>query len=243
VTRQKQPTRQGAGTTLFSFPEGKKSMSPDQRRVSDSFGLYVVLTNPVRGYEYLTHVCAELQLPFVQLRMKDVPEYRVLRTAEKLRKITERTPTKLIINDFPRVARDCAADGVHCGQDDLQFDRVRAVVGSEMIVGLSTHNPEQTEKACGMNPEYIGIGPVYATPTKKIADPVIGIDGMKAMLEKATVPAVCIGGITGKNLPDVLKAGAKNFCMVRPICESQEPEKTIREILRVYADCMSGITG
>ncbi len=204
--------------------------------VSDNFGFYAILTNPRRGYEYVTSVCVEYELPFVQLRMKEEKEYTVLRTAEKLRYITEQTNTRLIINDYVRVALDCAADGVHVGQDDMPFDEVKALVGPDMIVGLSTHNPDQTEKACEKEPDYIGIGPVYATPTKKIADPVLGLDGMKEMLEKATVPAVCIGGISLERLPDVLEAGAKNFCLVRPICEADDPGKVIKKVLQIYKE-------
>jgi thiamine-phosphate pyrophosphorylase len=83
------------------------------------------------------------------------------------------------------------------------------------------------------------VGPVYATPTKKTPDPVIGIDGMKKMLAQATVPAVAIGGITLENLPLVLSAGAKNFCMVRPITTAHEPEKVLRKILMVCRDFVS----
>lgn len=209
-------------------------MDDKKQPLSDNFGFYAILTNPVKGYEYLTNVCVEKELPFVQLRMKEVSEYEVLKTAEKLRYITENSATRLIINDYPRVAVDSAANGVHVGQDDMPYDEVLEIVGPDMIIGVSTHNPDQTKKACEKQPDYIGIGPVYETPTKKIPDPVIGLDVMKEMIDKATVPAVCIGGISLERLPDVLKAGAKNFCIVRPVCESKEPAKVIRKILDTY---------
>ncbi len=204
--------------------------------ISDNFGFYAILTNPRRGYEYVANVCVEYEIPFVQLRMKEATEYTVLRMAEKLRYITEQTATRLIINDYVRVALDCAADGVHVGQDDMPFEEVKDLIGVDMIVGLSTHNPGQTEEACEKKPDYIGIGPVYATPTKKIADPVLGLDGMKEMLDKATVPAVCIGGISLEKLPDVLEAGAKNFCLVRPVCGSDDPGKVIKKVLEIYRE-------
>ncbi len=209
-------------------------MAAEKLRIKDNFGLYIILTSPVRGYEYCTNVCVEYELPFIQLRMKEHSEYRALRVAEKLRYITENSATRLIINDYPRVARDCAADGVHVGQEDMPFDEVKALVGPEMLVGLSTHNPAQTGEACEKMPDYIGIGPVYATPTKKVPDPALGLDGMKEMLAKATVPAVCIGGISLERLPDVLNAGAKNFCMVRPVCEAANPAGVIKRILDIY---------
>jgi thiamine-phosphate pyrophosphorylase len=204
--------------------------------VPDNFGLYSILTNPKRGYDYTTHILVDYEVPFIQLRIKDTTEYKVLRIAEKLRTITEGTSSRLIINDYPRVALDSGADGVHIGQDDMPFEQVREMVGPDILIGLSTHNTDQTVDACKKMPDYIGIGPVYATPTKKIPDPVLGIDGMKKMLDKATVPAVCIGGISLERLSEVLKAGAKNFCMVRPVCEADDPGKVAKNIIKVFND-------
>ena len=208
-------------------------MSP---KVADNFGFYAILTNPKRGYEYLAHVCVELEIPLLQLRMKDTKDYEVLLMAEKLRQITEDTNTLLIINDYPHVAKDSGADGVHLGQDDMPIEQVREIVNPDTIIGLSSHNPDQTEEACKKQPDYIGIGPVYATPTKKIPDPVIGLDGMKEMLDIATVPAVCIGGISLERLPEVLQAGARNFSIVRPVCEFNNPASVIKKILHIYKE-------
>ena len=205
-------------------------------KVADNFGFYTILTNPLRGYEYTTNVCVELEIPFIQLRMKETSEYKFLLMADKLRQITENTNSLFIINDYPIVAKDSGADGVHLGQDDMSIEQAREIVGPDAIIGLSSHNPQQTEDACKKQPDYIGIGPVYATPTKKIPDPVIGLDGMKEMLDIATVPAVCIGGISLERLPEVLKAGARNFSIVRPVCESDNPASVIKKILRIYKE-------
>jgi thiamine-phosphate pyrophosphorylase len=202
--------------------------------VPSPFGFYAILTNPLRGYEYCTHVLVDAEVPFVQLRIKDLPESAILPTALKMRRITRGTGTKLIINDYPEVARACQADGVHIGQDDMNVTDARSLLGPDALVGLSTHTPGQTTAACALHPDYIGIGPVYPTPTKKNHDPVIGIEGMKAMLAAATVPAVVIGGIDLTNIDEVLEAGAVNFCMVRQFTQSTEPEKTVAEIMRVW---------
>jgi thiamine-phosphate pyrophosphorylase len=207
-----------------------------ESKVEDNFGFYAILTNPLRGYEYTANVCVELELPFVQLRMKETSEYKVLLMAEKLRQITENTGSLLIINDYPIAAKDSGADGVHLGQDDMPIEQVREIVSPDTIIGLSTHNPQQTEEACKKQPDYIGIGPVYTTPTKKIPDPVIGLDGMKEMLDIATVPAVCIGGISLERLPEVLQAGARNFSIVRPVCEFNNPASVIKKILHIYKE-------
>ena len=204
-----------------------------------SFGLYAILTAPVRGYEYCTQLCVDYEIAFVQLRMKDAPPEHVIETAEQMRRITQGTKTKLIINDHPDSAARVAADGVHIGQSDMPYHEARKIVGEKAIIGVSTHSVDQMKKACALNPDYAGIGPVYATPTKKNPDPVIGLEGMKSMLAIATVPSVAIGGITLENLPLVLAAGAKNFCMVRPVTTATDPEKVMKEILKTYRSFIS----
>jgi thiamine-phosphate pyrophosphorylase len=201
-----------------------------------AFGFYAILTDPVRGYEYLTRLLVENQIAIVQLRMKDAPREVILPMAKRMRELTAGTATRLIINDHPEIAALVKADGVHVGQTDMAYNEVRKIVGEDALVGLSTHSPEQTKAACALNPDYIGVGPVSPTPTKKNPDPVIGIATMKEMISLSTVPAVAIGGITLDTLPEVLAAGASNFCMVRPLNQTSEPEKVLKEILRVYDD-------
>lgn len=205
-------------------------------KTSSPFGFYALLTNPLRGYEYLTELLVDYGIAFVQLRMKDTPEDLIEPVALKLRKITAGSKTRFIINDSPALAVKVGADGVHVGQNDMAYDEVRKIVGENSIVGISTHNPDQTISACKLSPDYIGMGPVYATPTKKIPDPVIGINGLKEMLKEATVPGVAIGGIDLSNLRDVLEAGARNFCMVRQFTRSGDPEKVLKEILKIYGE-------
>jgi thiamine-phosphate pyrophosphorylase len=201
---------------------------------SPHFGFYAILTDPVRGYEYCTRLCVDYEIAFVQLRMKDAPAHAVEETARLMAAITAGTKTRFIVNDDPEIARRTGADGVHLGQGDMPYGRARAIVGNSALIGVSTHSVEQMKNACALKPDYVGVGPVYATPTKKNPDPVIGLDGMREMLAVATVPAVAIGGITLENLPQVLEAGARNFCMVRPLTLAAEPEKVLKEILKIY---------
>jgi thiamine-phosphate pyrophosphorylase len=207
--------------------------------IPSSFGFYAILTDPVRGYEYCAKLFVDYQIAFVQLRMKDKPEEFILETARVLRQITLGTKTRLIINDNPRVAKAVGADGVHVGQNDMPYDEARKIMGEDAIIGKSTHSVKQMQDACIVKPDYAGVGPVYATPTKKIPDPVIGLNGLKEMIAHATMPAVAIGGINLENLREVFLAGAKNFCMVRPITTAQDPEKVLKEILKVYKDFYS----
>ncbi len=109
--------------------------------IDDNFGLYGILTNPVRGYDYLTKLLVDNEIRFIQLRMKNGSEYEKLKVAESMKKITEGSNTYLIINDSAQIALDSDADGVHVGQGDMSVSEVRKMVGEEMIIGLSTHNP------------------------------------------------------------------------------------------------------
>jgi len=206
-----------------------------KRPLPQCFGFYSVLTDPVKGYDYMTALLVDNGMPFVQLRMKDVPKKSVVDTALRMRKITDGSDTRLIINDNPHIAVEVGADGVHIGQSDVSYKEARSIVDNDMIIGVSTHNAQQVIDTCRVPPDYIGAGPVFPTPTKKIPDPAIGIDGMKEMLELSTVPAVCIGGIDLGNLHQVLDAGAKNFCMVRQFTQSENPEAVLKEILRIYS--------
>ncbi|MDR2579246.1 MAG: thiamine phosphate synthase [Chitinispirillales bacterium] len=201
-----------------------------KRSLPECFGFYSVLTDPIKGYDYLTSLLVDNGMPVVQLRMKGVSDEIIIKTALRMRKITDGTGTRLIINDSPRIAVEVAADGVHIGQSDISYEDARKIVGDDMLIGISTHNPQQTRAACLLQPDYIGIGPVFTTPTKKIPDPPIGLSGMKEMLALSTVPAVCIGGIDLDNLPRVLEYGAKNFCMVRQFTQSENPAAVLREI-------------
>ena len=206
-------------------------------KVPFSFGLYAILSDPVKGYEHTAKLFVDYGIHFIQLRMKKEPVEVILKTAEKMLAITAGSGSRLIINDYPEIAAAVGAAGVHLGQEDMRYDQARSLAGPAAVIGIPTHSPAQTRAACGLLPDYIGIGPVFATPTKENPDPVIGIDGMKTMLSLATVPAVVIGGIDLTNLRGVLAAGAKNFCMVRQLMRAGEPESVLKEALKISREC------
>lgn len=194
-------------------------------------GLYGILTEPAVGYRALASIMVECGVEVIQLRIKDAPRSQVLEQAQALREIIP-PEVLFIVNDDPEVAREARADGVHLGQGDMPFVEARAIVGPGAVIGLSTHNPDQTRAACALGPDYIGVGPVFATPTKRVPDPVIGIDGMRRMLELASVPTVVLGGLDHDNLDQVLAAGARNVCAVRCINRSSDPAAEIRRMQR-----------
>ncbi len=202
-------------------------------KIHSPFGLYAILTDPVKGYEYMAKLFVDHRVAFIQLRMKKEPVDVIKYNAEKLHAIIAGTSSRFIINDYPEIAAQIGSDGVHIGQSDRPYAEVRALMGQSAIIGISTHSSKQTITACAMHPDYIGIGPVYPTPTKENADPVIGIIGLQRMLAVATVPAVAIGGIDLANLRKVLDAGAQNFCMVRQLMKADDPEKVLKEIEKI----------
>jgi thiamine-phosphate pyrophosphorylase len=208
-------------------------------KVPHAFGFYAILTDPFRGYDYLTKLAVRYRLAFVQLRMKDASEQELLEVARRMRALTLGSATRFIVNDSPHIAAQVGADGVHIGQGDCSYAEARAIVGEQALVGISTHTPEQTRAACALNPDYIGVGPVWPTPTKKVSDAAIGIQGMRTMLEVATVPAVVLGSISLERIAEVRGAGAQNFALVRPLNQASNPEAVIREVL----DCGAGHAG
>ena len=198
------------------------------------FGLYLVMTDPLVGYEKLAETAVGCGVRVIQLRMKHARRGDVLNVARAVRRVTEAGDTLFIVNDDPEIACEARADGVHVGHDDMPPSEIRRRYPELKYVGLSTHSPAQVVAANGEPVDYIGVGPVYATPTKDIPDPVLGLETMSEMIALSAHPAVAIGGIDIFRLPEVKKAGAKNFALVRAVCASADPRKAIKELNGVF---------
>lgn len=197
----------------------------------NDFGLYLVITDPVVGYAKCAEAAVEAGVKIIQLRMKRASRDDIVREAREMRRVTAGTGTLFIVNDDPSIAAEVGADGVHVGQDDLSPGEIRAKYPELKIIGLSTHSPAQAE-ASNLEPvDYIGVGPVYATPTKDIPDPTLGLDTMAGMIAISKRPAVAIGGIDNKRLKDVIAAGAKNYAVVRAVCKSPNPLAAIKSLI------------
>lgn len=197
---------------------------------ADKFGLYIVLTDPVAGYCKVTEAAVKLGVRFVQLRYKSCDWAEFLAIANELRSITAGSQTLFIVNDNLEIAIESNADGLHLGQDDMPIEIARTQLPGK-ILGLSTHNLEQVKRANTLRPDYIGVGPVFPTPTKAIPDPTIHLSGMRDMIALAQIPCVVIGGINSDTLPDVKAYGAYNYAVTRAICQSLDPELVIRELI------------
>ena len=206
----------------------------------EEIGLYLVMTNPLVGYERCCEAAVRAGVRMVQLRMKHRPRAEIVEMAKKLRAITAGTATRFIVNDDPSIAAESGADGVHVGQDDMPVAEVRRRYPMLGIVGLSTHNIDQARLAVAAQPDYIGVGPVWATPTKDIPDPTLGIDAAVAMVKSVPFPAVCIGGIDESRLPALLGAGVVNYSVVRAVCGSPDPYAAILRLREIGKRAVGG---
>jgi len=201
-----------------------------------AFGLYLVVTNPATSYEAVAEAAVRAGLRYLQLRMKRALRADILAKAKALRAITRGTETRFIVNDDPELAAEAEADGVHLGQGDMPLPEARRRFPELRLFGLSTHSYEQMERAKAVRPDYAGVGPVYATPTKDIPDPTLGPAEAGRIVQASPWPTVAIGGIDAQRLPEVLRAGAVNFSVVRAVCQSPCPYDAIRRLQDLWHD-------
>jgi len=160
-------------------------------------------------------------IDILQLRAKNWTAEEITELGHEIHSLTHKSGIPLIINDYPDIAIAVGAEGVHVGQDDLAVDEVREMVGSEMLVGLSTHSMEQAKKSASQNVNYIGFGPLFSTPTKPDY-PAIGISEIAQVhQELPELPIFCIGGIKDINFPQVIAAGARRMVVVSGILQAE----------------------
>jgi len=198
----------------------------------DDFGIYVILTKPVLPYTQIAEICVENKIKMLQLREKHLTDKQLLSIAKDLRCITGGTETKLVINDRPDIAMLCSADYLHLGQDDIDIEYARSIVG-DIKVGVSTHSIQQVVDTLKKQPDYIGFGPVFATNAKAIPDPPVGLDLLAEAIGISSVPVVAIGGIFPENVQDIIRAGARNMAFVRYFMQAESCgvlKKRLREI-------------
>ncbi len=168
----------------------------------------------------------------LQLREKNMPANKIIELGRKVKLLCAEYGATFIVNDRVDIAYVLEADGVHLGQDDMDVASAREILGHNAIVGVSTHAPEQAQKAVADGADYIGMGPVFTTPTKPGRQSV-GLEYVKWVSENIQIPAFAIGGIDLDNVQDVVDCGAKKIAVVRAIINAENPEKAAREFLKV----------
>ncbi len=181
-------------------------------------------------HEELAEMVLRAGIKVVQFREKKMSTKQMFETAKRLRKLTEDYGATLIINDRVDLALAVDADGVHIGQDDLPAEVVREIFDG--IVGVSAHTVEEAKRV-EKYADYLGVGPVFATKTKKDAKEPIGVEGLRKIVEAVKVPVVAIGGINRKNIEKVLEVGVSGVAVISAIANAENPEKEARMLLEI----------
>ncbi len=172
----------------------------------------------------------------LQLRAKGVAPATVEHLARRMQPLCREAGAVFVLNDYPDMAARIGADAVHVGQDAGSLAAVRAIVGEDMLIGRSTHSPEQALAAVAEGADYIGFGPLFPTGTKP-GRPSIGLQDIAAVQEKlGDFPMFCIGGINGTTLPSVLRAGARRVVIVSWLLQQPDPAAAARDIISRLAD-------
>jgi thiamine-phosphate pyrophosphorylase len=167
----------------------------------------------------------------VQLRDKELDDDSLLGAAARLRRVCAEHGALFWVNDRPDLALEAGADGVHVGQEDEAPAQVRERVGERLLIGLSTHSPDQFDAALESDADQLSVGPVWATPTKP-GRPAAGLDYVRhAAARGADRPWFAIGGIDERNVGEVVAAGARRIVVVRAIRDAADPERAARNLL------------
>jgi thiamine-phosphate pyrophosphorylase len=165
----------------------------------------------------------------VQLREKHLGDERLVAVADAAHALCERLGALLIVNDRPSVALEAGADGVHVGQEDMPVAEVRELVGPDMLIGLSTHAPEEIDAPDAALADYIGVGPVHETPTKP-GRPAVGLELIRYAAQHSPVPFFAIGGLNASNLGEAIDAGARRAVVLRAVADAEDPQSAAREL-------------
>ena len=173
----------------------------------------------------------------VQLREKNRGTHDFLKQATALKKLLAPFGIPLIINDRIDIALAANADGVHIGQSDMPYADARRLMGDEAIIGLSVETWEDVEEAEGLNVDYLGVSPVFATPTKKDTKTPWGIEGLKKIKQFSRHSLVAIGGLGESNAKDIVNAGADAIAVVSAICSAQDPLKASSRLVDIFNNC------
>jgi thiamine-phosphate pyrophosphorylase len=175
-----------------------------------------------RGVEAVVAAAVRGGATCVQLREKQLDTRPFVERARALKALLAPLGVPLIINDRLDVALAAGADGVHVGQSDLPPEDVRRLM-PHALIGLSVENPEQVRAAADMPVDYLGVSPVFSTPSKQDTAPALGLEGLRAMRALTDLPLIAIGGIDLNNAAQVLAAGADGLAVVRALCAAPDP--------------------
>ena len=195
--------------------------------------LYAILDAsyaPPETWPTLALQLAEGGAGIFQLRAKNLPTEKILAAARGLVPLLAKLGFPLILNDHPELVEPSGAAGCHLGQEDLEIPEARRLLGSHILLGLSTHSPCQAEAGEALRPDYLGFGPIYATGTKPDYRP-IGPEKIREIAGRVQLPFFCIGGLNPDRITEIRQHGATRACLVSHLLLAQNPANAAREIL------------
>ena len=219
----------------------------DPRKRFAGVRLYVLITESLCAGDWAATADAALRggADALQLREKDLSDRALLDRAKRLARACHDRGALCIVNDRPDIAALAGADGVHVGQDDLPVAEVRRVMGTDRIVGVSTHSVEQARAAIAAAPDYVAVGPMFETTTKaveRIASPAL----LSAVRGETSLPLAAIGGINAENAEALLKLGCRCICVCQAVVGAADAEsaaRRLRDLIDRYAADADGSRG
>ena len=205
--------------------------------INKIYGLYLILSDPVVGYEKATQAAVDAYVPFIQLRMKNASPESIIKKAREIKKITYQSQTSLVINDYIKVAIEVDADAIHVGQNDTSIKKIKNMWNMpNKLIGISTHNLKQAQIAEANGADYIGVGPIYNTDSKSNLDPLIGIKEGNRIASSVKCKTVAIGGINATNLKDFRNTNFNAFCVLGAVNNSYQPKQVIKKLQEEWED-------
>ncbi len=200
-------------------------------------GIYLVTDQRAcmeKSVESVVLDAIEAGVSCVQLREKDASSRLFLERAMVLKSILKPSGTPLIINDRVDIALAVNADGVHLGQSDMPYEHARKLLGPDAVIGLSVETWEDVEEAESLDVNYLGVSPVFATPTKTDTKNLWGLEGLGKISNFSRHPLVAIGGLSELNIQKVIRAGADAIAVVSAICSAKDTFAATRELVKLY---------
>jgi thiamine-phosphate pyrophosphorylase len=197
-------------------------------------GLYIILDPsvcPARPLVEVLTATAEAGAALFQYRNKTASMKDAYVEALALRQAAAKAGVLFIVNDRCDLALAVDADGVHLGQGDLPLDLARQVMGPDKLIGISTHNPDQVREATAGKPDYLGFGPIFKPGSKQDHDPVVGLEGLRAMRRLTSLPVFAIGGIQIDQAGEVLRAGANGVAVISAILKAPDISLAVKAFL------------
>ena len=169
---------------------------------------------------------------FLQIREKDLAEDAFELEAERLKTLCAQHGVPFVVNDSVEIAMQCDADGVHVGQSDIKGRDIRAIIGSDKILGISAGTVEEAVAAENAGADYIGVGAVFPTGTKKNATPMT-MELLKEIVSSVSIPVVAIGGISAENILQLRGSGVDGVAVVSAIFAAEDPGKATSDLLKL----------